>query len=69
MNKNARCIAGRDDDGGWIIVLAIALVVIAIICAVIVYGGMFIGGFYCLKNYFASFKENVIDSNRNVQAA
>ena len=62
MNKKTTCIAGRDDDG-WIMVLIIAMVVVAIVCAVIVYGGMFIGGFYSLKNYIASFKENVIDSN------
>ncbi|MDD2299127.1 MAG: hypothetical protein PHU69_05735 [Fermentimonas sp.] len=69
MDQNERCAVGRDDDGSWLMVLVIACFVIAVICAIIVYGGMFIGGFYSLKNYFASFKENVIDSNQNVQVA
>jgi uncharacterized membrane protein len=59
----------RNSDDAWILVLAIAVVVIGIIVTIIVYGGAFIGAFYSLKNYFISFKQNVIDSNREIQAA
>ena len=58
------CLIGWDDDSGWIFAIVIALVVIMIICAIIVYGGAFIGGFHSLKNYILAFKHNVIDSNR-----
>lgn len=64
MNEQRRCLVGRDDDAGWIIGLAIALFVIAMIVAIAVYGGIFIGGFHSLKNYILAFKHNVVDSNR-----
>ena len=51
------------ENAGAIMALVIAIMVIALICAIIYYGGIIIGGFYSLKNYLASFKENVIDSN------
>lgn len=44
--------------------IAIALFVVAMIVAIIVYGGAFIGGFHSLKNYILAFKHNVVDSNR-----
>lgn len=64
MNEQRKCLVGRDDDYGWAIGLAIALFVIAMIVAIIIYGGTFIGGFYSLKNYILAFKHNVVDSNR-----
>ena len=39
MNEQRKCLVGRDDDYGWAIGLAIALFVIAMIVAIIVYGG------------------------------
>ena len=56
MNEKRKCLVGHDSDDGamW-----------ALIMAIIVYGGAFIGGFHSLKNYFISFKHNVYDSNRN----
>jgi len=62
-----KCYVGRDSDNGWIIAVVIAIMVVMAIMALIVYGGAFIGGFYSLKNYISSFKENVIDSNRRIQ--
>lgn len=67
MNKNKLFCAGRDDDS-WIFSVIIAIVVIMMIVALVVYGGAFIGGFYSIKNYILSFKENVVDSNRKIQA-
>lgn len=64
MNEQRRCLVGHDDDYGGAIGLAIALFVIAMIVAIAVYGGAFIGGFYSLKNYILAFKHNVVDSNR-----
>lgn len=55
-----------DCDGGWVFGIAIALFVVAMIVAIIVYGGAFIGGFHSLKNYILAFKHNVVDSNRKV---
>lgn len=69
MNKNKLFCAGRDDDGGWIFSLIIALIVIMMIVALVVFGGVFIGGFYSIKNYILSFKESVVDSNKKMQAA
>jgi len=60
---------GRDSGSGWIISLVIVLFVVACIVAIVVYGGAFIGLFHSLKNYILSFKKNVIDSNRGLQAA
>ena len=64
MNEQRKCLVGRDDDYGWAIGLAIALFVIAMIVAIIIYGGTFIGGFHSLKNYILAFKLNVVDSKR-----
>ena len=64
MNEQRKCLVGHDDDYGWAIGLAIALFVIAMIVAIAVYGGAFIGGFHSLKNYILAFKHNVVDSNR-----
>ena len=65
MNEKRKCLVGHDDDGGWIWTIVIAMIIVAIVCAIIIYGGAFIGGFHSLKNYFVSFKHNVYDSNRN----
>ena len=68
--KKRNCLAGRDSDSGagWIIGIAIALFVISIVVAICFYGGIFIGGFHSLKNYFLALKHNVWDSNRNPSA-
>ena len=57
MNAKRKCMVGHDDDYGWIIAIAIAIFVIAVVCAIIFYGGAFIGGFHSIKH-------NVVDSNR-----
>jgi hypothetical protein len=62
--KEEKCPVGRDDNGAGITAIVIVLVVILIVCMIIIYGGAFIGGFYSLKNYITSFKENIIDKNR-----
>ena len=62
MNENYKCTVGRDESSVFI-ALMIAVLVICVIAAIVIYGGMFIGGFYSLKNYLLSFKENVIDAN------
>lgn len=67
MNNQRKCFVGHDSDG-WIWAIVMAIIVVAIVCAIIVYGGAFIGGFHSLKNYFVSFKHNVFDSNRNPAA-
>ena len=65
MNETRACKVGRDDDygSGWLITIAIVIFVVAIICAIIFYGGIFIGGFHSLKNYFLSLKKNVFKAN------
>lgn len=65
MNKERKCLVGRDSDDGAIFAIILAIIVVMIVVAIIVYGGAFIGGFHSLKNYFISFKHNVYDSNRN----
>ncbi|MCD8049725.1 MAG: hypothetical protein LUG52_09075 [Clostridia bacterium] len=69
MNDMRTCMVGHDDDNGWIFAIIIAVIVIAIICTVIVYGGAFIGGYHSIKNYILAFKHNVVDSNRKAVAA
>ena len=64
MNAKRKCMVGHDDDYGWIITIVIAIFVIAVVCAIIFYGGAFIGGFHSIKNYILAFKHNVVDSNR-----
>lgn len=65
MNEERRCLVGYDDDdSGWIFAIVIAIMVVMIVCAIIVYGGAFIGGFHSIKNYILAFKHNVVDSNR-----
>ena len=64
MNNKRKCMVGRDDDYGWIIAIVIAIAVVMIVCAIIFYGGVFIGGFHSIKNYILAFKHNVFDSNR-----
>lgn len=64
MNANRKCMVGHDEDSGWIFAIIIAIVVVMIVCAVIIYGGAFIGGFHSIKNYILAFKHNVFDSNR-----
>ena len=68
-------ILGFDDDG-WLMGIFFILVIIAIIVTIIIYAivfllgiGALIGGFFAIKNYVESFKENVIDSNRNAKIA
>ncbi len=64
MNNTRKCMVGHDDDYGWIFAIVIAIMVVMIVCAIIVYGGAFIGGFHSIKNYILAFKHNVFDSNR-----
>ena len=69
MNELKKCLIGRDsDDGGafigFMIGVAIVIVIVMIVVMLIIYAGAIIGGFHSLKNYFLSFKNNVIDSNR-----
>ncbi|MCC8130383.1 MAG: hypothetical protein LUC38_03435 [Oscillospiraceae bacterium] len=66
MNNTRKCMVGHDDDGGWIFAIVIAIIVIAIVCMIVVYGGAFIGGFHSIKNYILAFKHNVFDSNHNL---
>lgn len=65
----------HDDGAGWLVGVAVVLVIVGMIIAAIIYFWMFLvgaaafvgaiyGGFNAIKNYGASFKENVIDSNR-----
>lgn len=56
-------LVGRDDDDSIIWAIMIACMVIVTILAIMVYGGIFIGGFHSLKNYIISFKHNIVDSN------
>jgi len=69
MNTKRNCLVGHDDDYGWIFAIIIAIIVITIVCAIIFYGGAFIGGYHSIKNYILAFKHNVFDSNRKVRAA
>jgi len=69
MQNLQRCCVGRDSDSGWIFSLVIGIIIVMVILAIIVYGGALIGIYYSFKNYIKSFKENVIDSNRQIQAA
>lgn len=72
MQKKKACPVGRDDDGagcigaiiGVVITVAIAVLVITLLVTITVFAGVFVGGVYSLINYFASLKENLIDSNR-----
>ena len=64
MNAKRKCMVGHDDDYGWLFAIVIAIIVIMIVCAIIIYGGAFIGGFHSIKNYIRAFKHNVVDSNR-----
>ena len=66
MNEKRTCLVGHDDDSssGWLIALIIGIIVVAVVLAIIVYGGIFIGGWHSLKNYFIALKHNVFDSNR-----
>lgn len=64
MNDERKCMVGHDDDSGAMIAIAIAIFVIMVVCAIIIYGGAFIGGYHSIKNYILAFKHNVIDSNR-----
>ena len=74
-NRKLDGILGFDDDG-WIFGIVAIFVIIAIIVMIIVYAiifllgiGALIGGFFAIRNYLASFKENVIDSNRRTKIA
>ena len=70
------CIVGRDDDnaaagclGGCIGIMMVVAVVVFIIMAVVSVMctvGAIIGMFSAIGNYFASLKENLIDSNRRI---
>ena len=69
MNNTRKCMVGHDDDYGWILAIVIAIMVVMIVCAIIIYGGAFIGGFHSIKNYILAFKHNVFDSNRKLVTA
>ena len=53
-----------------IVIIAIVVYIIVILASIIagaaVAGGTLFGGGSAIKNYFSSFKENVIDSNRSM---
>lgn len=60
---------GRDSDDaatGLIIALAVIMMIVMMIVMIIFGLGTIIGGFYSIKNYFVSFKHNVIDNNRSI---
>lgn len=59
-----KCYVGRDSDDGAIFAIVMIIIVVSIVAAIIIYGGIFIGGFHSLKNYALAFKVNVIDGNR-----
>lgn len=66
------CLVGRDDDNnsndtGLLIAFVLAMIVLAMMLAIMIYGGAFIGGYHSLKNYVIAFKRNVIDSNAGVR--
>ena len=52
-----------------VIILYILAILASIIAGVAATGGTIFGGGSAIKNYYSSFKENVIDSNRSVAAA
>ena len=57
---------------GFMIIAVIVYVIVilaSIIAGVAAAGGTIFGGGSAIKNYFLSFKENVIDSNRSVTMA
>ena len=65
----------KHDGEGFIIGFILVLIIIgliiyllallaSIITGVATVGGTLYGGGYAIKNYFSSFKENVIDSNK-----
>lgn len=69
----------KTDDSGFLImmitmvvvagvVIYLAILALAGIAAIAAAGGTLFGGGTALKNYFVSFKENIIDSNRVVVA-
>ena len=64
MNEQRKCLVGNDNDYGWLFVIIIGIMVVAAVCAIVFYGGAFIGGFHSIKNYVIAFKHNVFDSNR-----
>ena len=68
---NDRAVVGRDDDDGigWLIGIIIVIAIVMGIIMLISTIGAFIGAFWSIRNYAASFKENVVDSNRLPQAA
>ena len=71
MNLKKSSLIGRDGEAlgyliGIIIVIVIVVYIIMAIALVILGIGALIGAYYSLTNYFASFKENVIDSNRRI---
>ena len=66
----------HDDDGaaiigliiglGFIVFIVYIIVILAsIIAGIAAAGGTIFGGGSAIKNYFLSFKENVIDDNRS----
>ena len=71
MNKKKNCLVGRDGEGmgagilaGIMMIIFVVIIVVMVICTI----GALIGLWQSLKNYVASFKENVIDSNREIPA-
>lgn len=68
MKQKERAVVGYDSDDG-VATLVIAIIVIVIALNIVIFGGAFIGGFYSIKNYFVSFKHNVIDENSRKVAA
>ena len=71
MNWKRNSFVGRDDEAigylvGIMIVIAIVIWIISMIAMVVVGIAVIVGAWYSIKNYVLSFKENVIDSNRNV---
>lgn len=70
MEKRENCLLGYDDDGSAgllliLIVIAIIITIVVLIASILVIIGACIGGFFSIRNYVLSFKENVIDSNRH----
>lgn len=68
MNEERRCLVGHDDDN-WLFMIIIGIIILMAICAIVVYGGAFIGGFHSIKNYAVAFWHNVIDSNKKSMSA
>ena len=63
--EKLRSHVGRDagEIAGWLIAIAIKLFIIAMIVAAIVFAGSLVGLFHSIKNYGASFMENVVYDN------